>query len=129
MITTGRMGRRDASAVTMTAASAMPGKLMTMSRMRMSTSETTLPAVAAIEPSTAAATSARPVAARPTISETRAPKTMREKTSRPGSSVPNQNEPFGGMELSATMVVPTPSIVISCFVIMSGGTRPAASGE
>ncbi len=73
MITTGRIGSRDESAVTITAASAMPGKLMMMSRMRMSTSETTLPAVAAIEPSTAATTNARPVAARPTISDTRAP--------------------------------------------------------
>ena len=59
---------------TNTAARAMPGKdMMMMSRMRMSTSETTLPAVAAIEPSTAAAASAAAVAHRPITREERAP--------------------------------------------------------
>jgi len=81
---------------TKTAASAMPGKLMTMSRMRMSTSDTTLPAVAAIEPRTAAASRAPAVAHRPMSSEVRAPWTTREKMSRPMASVPNQCAPLGG---------------------------------
>ena len=73
MITTGRIGSRLDKAVTSTAARAMPGKLMMISRVRMMISETVRPAVAAMEPSTAATSSASPVANRPTISETRAP--------------------------------------------------------
>src|SRR5699024_9534197 len=80
---------------TNTAASAMPGKDMITSRMRISTSEASLAAVAAIEPITAATTRAPAVAARPITSEERVPWRMRENTSRPIRSVPNQCSPLG----------------------------------
>src|SRR5690625_3905744 len=80
---------------TNTAASAMPGKDMITSRMRISTSEASFAAVAAIEPITAATTRAPAVAARPITSEERVPWRMRENTSRPIRSVPNQCSPLG----------------------------------
>ncbi|OPZ54904.1 MAG: hypothetical protein BWY91_01385 [bacterium ADurb.BinA028] len=55
----------------------------------MRTSEVALPAVAAIEPSTAAAARATPVATRPRTSDERAPKATRARMSRPMASVPN----------------------------------------
>lgn len=70
---TGSIGARVDSASTSTAASAMAGNDITMSSVRMRTSEIHLRAVAATEPSTAATTSAMPVAERPTSMDTRAP--------------------------------------------------------
>ena len=56
-----------------TAASAMPGKDMTMSMIRMITSEIHLRETAATEPITAPHSSAKAVAANPMTSEYRAP--------------------------------------------------------
>ena len=55
--------------VTKTAASAMPGMDMIMSRMRMTTSETALRLTAAMAPMTEPQTSAMAVAPKPMISE------------------------------------------------------------
>ena len=59
--------------VTNTTAKAMPGNDITMSSRRISTSDTHLPAVAAMAPSTEAARSATPVAASPITSDELAP--------------------------------------------------------
>ena len=66
-------GRELPKTATNTAAKAMPGKDMMMSSTRISTSETALPAVAAMDPNTEAATIAAAVAHRPITSDDRAP--------------------------------------------------------
>ena len=82
------------------AARAMPGKDMTMSQMRMMTSETHFRDTAAIAPTMDPTTSANAVAPRPIVSEYRAPYIIRESTSRPLSSVPNKNCPSGAWRAS-----------------------------
>ena len=68
-----RIGVELPNTATNTAASAIPGKDMMMSMIRMRTSETALFAVAAIEPRIAAATSATAVAPIPMTRENREP--------------------------------------------------------
>ena len=68
-----RTGRDCPNTVTNTTARAMPGKDITMSKSRISTSEVHLPEVAAMAPNTAAASKATAVDARPITSEELAP--------------------------------------------------------
>ena len=72
------------------AASAMPGKDMMMSRMRMMTLAMRGRTTAAMAPMMEPTTSAKPVAPRPMTKEYLAPHIRRDITSRPLSSVPNR---------------------------------------
>src|SRR5699024_9977093 len=89
-------GREVPNTATNTAARAVPGKDITTSSTRITTSERNFAPVAAIEPITAAASSAPAVAARPISSEERAPWVTREQMSRPSASVPIQCSALGG---------------------------------
>ena len=89
-------GSEVPNTATNTAASAMPGKDITTSSVRITISEAYFEAVAAKEPITAAATSAPAVAARPISREERVPWATREKMSRPIASVPIQCSAPGG---------------------------------
>lgn len=73
MINSGIDGKDCENTATKTAANAIPGKLIMMSMIRMRISETTFPAVAAMDPRTDAITRANSVAPRPMTSEPRAP--------------------------------------------------------
>ena len=74
MTITATIGSPEADmASTSTAASAIPGKDMTTSSTRMTTSPIHLRLVAAMAPRTAARARAMPVALKPTTRETRAP--------------------------------------------------------
>ena len=81
--------------VTRTAARAMPGTDMMMSRMRMMTSDTHLRETAATAPMMEPVTSANSVAPKPMTSEMRPPYNMRDRMSRPLSSVPKMCAPVG----------------------------------
>ena len=70
------------------AASAMPGKAMSMSMIRMMVSFAHLALVAASAPSRPPTTKARTTEPMPISSEDWAPKSRREKMSRPSLSVP-----------------------------------------
>ncbi len=78
-----------------TAASATPGKAMTMSSVRISASSTAFREVAATAPITAPAASASSVAPSPMASDQRAPCMRRLRMSRPRLSWPIQCSPEG----------------------------------
>ena len=79
------------------AASAMPGKDMMMSRMRMMMLEMRWRTTAAMAPMMEPTTSANAVAPKPMVSEYLAPHIRRDKTSRPLSSVPKRCSPLGAV--------------------------------